>query len=97
MDNVYQMSARNIPDLSRTNHVTNMLVESVYLIMSLRSQVTHLQVRSYQDCIYKCISYSSTNNNLATAIQQGIASHSLTVKIRQFQPIVSKVGKWLCE
>ena len=26
MDNVEQMSARNIPDLSRTNHVTNMLV-----------------------------------------------------------------------
>ena len=26
MDNVEQMSARNIPDLSRPNHVTNMLV-----------------------------------------------------------------------
>ena len=33
MDNVEQMSARNIPDLSRTNHVTNMLVMLVVVVV----------------------------------------------------------------
>ena len=61
MDNVEQMSARNIPDLSRPNHVTNMLVEVEVCWVCLpgnetERQVSHLQVRSYQDCISKCIS-----------------------------------------
>ena len=59
MDNVEQMSARNIPDLSRPNHVTNMLVVvevGLFTCNETERQVTHLQVRSYQDCISKCIS-----------------------------------------
>ena len=33
MENVYQMSARNIPDLSRSNHVTAMLVVVVVVVV----------------------------------------------------------------
>ena len=46
MDNVEQMSARNIPDLSRPNHVTNMLVVGWVCLPVMRLRGRSLTFRS---------------------------------------------------